>query len=128
MNIVDSSLWVEYFLENEIDASIIDTIKDTRNLFVPSICLYEVHKKFLSENDIKKADLAVDIMRNAAVISATPRIAILAAKLGKKHKLPMADSIIYATAKLYNAEVYTQDVHFENLEQVHYFAKPNALP
>jgi len=44
-------------------------------------------------------------------------------KLGKQYKLPTADSIIYATAKSYNAEIYTQDKHFENLENVHYFAK-----
>jgi len=123
MNIVDSSLWVEYFLEHNIDRVIIDTIKDAGKLYVPSICLYEVHKKFLSVNDIEKANLAVDIMQGATVISVTPRIAILAAKLGKEHKLPLADSIIYAVAKIYGAEIYTQDKHFENLEQVHYFAK-----
>ncbi len=123
MNIVDSSLWIEYFLENDIDQSIISTIKDKNKLYVPSICLQEVYKKFLSVNDIEKADLAVDIMQNAVVINLTPRIAVFAAKLGKQYKLPTADSIIYATAKIYNAEIYTQDKHFENLENVHYFAK-----
>ena len=123
MNIVDSSLWIEYFLENDIDISIINSIKDTKKLYVPSICLYEVYKKFLSVNDIEKANLATSIMQYATVISVTPRIAILAAKLSKEHKLPMADSIIYATAKIYNAKIYTQDKHFENLEQVYYFTK-----
>ncbi|MDR3001839.1 MAG: type II toxin-antitoxin system VapC family toxin [Fibromonadaceae bacterium] len=123
MNIVDSSLWVEYFLENDIDFSIISAIKDTKRLYVPSICLYEVYKKFLSVNDVEKANLAVDIMQNATIVSITPRIAVFAAKLSKEHKLPMADSVIYATAKIYNAKIYTQDKHFENLEQVHYFAK-----
>jgi len=80
-----------------------------------------VYKKFLSVNDIEKADLAVDIMQNAVVINLTPRIAVFAAKLSKQYKLPTADSIIYATAKIYSAEIYTQDKHFENLENVHYF-------
>jgi predicted nucleic acid-binding protein len=123
MNIVDSSLWIEYFLENDIDSSIIDVIKNKNQLYVPSICLYEVYKKFLSVNEVEKADLSIDIMQNATVISATPRITIFAAKLSKQYKLPMADSIIYATAKIYGAEIYTQDIHFANLEQVHYFAK-----
>jgi predicted nucleic acid-binding protein len=123
MNIVDSSLWIEYFLENDIDNSIINVIKNKSKLYVPSICLYEVYKKFLSVNDMERADLAIDIMQNATVVGATPRIAILAAKLGKQHKLPMADSIIYATAKIYDAEIYTQDNHFDNLENVHYFVK-----
>jgi predicted nucleic acid-binding protein len=123
MNIVDSSLWVEYFLDNDIDQSIRNAIRNKNELYVPSICLHEVYKKFLSVNDIDKADLAVDIMQNAVIINLTPRIAVLAAKLGKQCKLPMADSIIYATAKIYNAEVYTQDKHFESLDNVHYFAK-----
>jgi predicted nucleic acid-binding protein len=123
MNIVDSSLWVEYFLENDIDLSIIDTIKDSGNLYIPVICLYEVYKKFLSIGDSEKAKIAISIMQNSAVIGINPQLAVLAAQLGKQHKLPMADSIIYATAVLFDAELYTQDKHFENLDRVHYFSK-----
>jgi len=123
MNIVDSSLWLEYFFENDIDSSIIDVIKDSDNLYIPVISLYEVHKKFLSIGDFEKANIAVDIMQNAAIININPQLAILAAQLGKQYNLPMADSIIYATAVLYDAEIYTQDKHFENLDRVQYFAK-----
>jgi len=123
MNIVDSSLWVEYFLENDIHSSIIDTIKDTDNLYIPIISLYEVYKKFLSIDDSEKANMAVAIMQNATVIGINPQLVVLAAQLSKQHKLPMADSIIYATAVLWDAELYTQDKHFENLERVHYFSK-----
>jgi predicted nucleic acid-binding protein len=123
MNIVDSSLWVEYFLENDIDQSIIDAIKDSGNLYIPVISLYEVYKKFLSIGDSEKANTAVAIMQNATVIGINPQLAVLAAQLGKQQKLPMADSIIYATAILFDAELYTQDKHFENLDRVHYFSK-----
>ena len=123
MNIIDSSLWIEYFLENDIDTSIINTIKNTDDLCIPIISIYEVYKKFLSIGDIEKANIAVEIMQNAAVIGINPQLAILAAQLGKQYKLPMADSLIYATAVMYDAEIYTQDDHFENLERVHYFAK-----
>jgi PIN domain nuclease of toxin-antitoxin system len=123
MNIVDSSLWVEYFLENDIDQSIIDTIKDTDNLYISVISLYEVYKKFLSIGDSEKANITITIMQNANVIDITPQLVVLAAQLSKQHKLPMADSIIYATAVLWDAELYTQDKHFENLDHVHYFSK-----
>jgi len=122
MNIVDSSLWIEYFLDNDIDISIINAVENSDTLFVPSICLYEVHKKFLSLNEVEKANLAVDIMQNAIVIGLNPKIAVLASTLGKELKLPLADSVIYATAKVCNAEIYTQDKHFKNLDRVHYFA------
>ena len=124
MIIIDSSLWVEYFLENDIDKAIVDAIKNTRSRCVPSICLYEVHKKFLSMGNAGKADLAVDIMQNATVVNVTSQIAIQAARLGRELKLPMADSIIYATAQIYNADIYTQDSHFEGLDGVYCFAKP----
>ena len=123
MNIVDSSLWLEYFFENDIDTSIIDVLKDSGKLYVPVISIYEVHKKFLSIGEFEKANIAVDIMQNATVININPQLAILAAQLGKQYKLPMADSIIYATAVLYDAEIYTQDKHFENLDRVQYFTK-----
>ena len=87
------------------------------------ISLYEVYKKFLSIGDSERANIAVAIMQNATVIGINPQLAVLAAQLGKQHKLPMADSIIYATAELYDAEIYTQDKHFENMARVHYFSK-----
>jgi predicted nucleic acid-binding protein len=62
-------------------------------------------------------------MQNATVIGINPQLAVLAARLGKQYKLPMADSIIYATAVLWDTELYTQDKHFENLARVHYFSK-----
>ena len=123
MNMVDSSLWVEYFLENDIDQSIIDILKDEDDLLVSVISIYEIYKKFLTIGDIEKANTAVDIMQNATIVDITPEIAILAAQLGKQYKLPMADSIIYATAVLNSAEIYTQDKHFKYLDHVHYFVK-----
>jgi len=123
MNIVDTSLWIEFFAGTELDGSILNAIKSKDELYVPVICLYEVRKKFVNDNDIEKADLAVEIMKIGKVIDMDIEVAILASNISKQFKLPMADSIIYATAKIHNAEIYTQDKHFENLENVHYFAK-----
>jgi PIN domain nuclease of toxin-antitoxin system len=94
---------VEYFLENDIEESIIEAIKDTDNLYIPVISLYEVYKKFLSISNSEKAQIAISIMQNAAVISIDPQLAVLAAQLGKQHKFPMANSIIFAAAVLYDA-------------------------
>ena len=51
-------------MENNIDQSIIDTIKDTGNLYIPVISLYEVYKKFLSIGDSEKANIAVSLNRD----------------------------------------------------------------
>jgi len=123
VNIIDSSLWLEYFSGTLKNKFIVDIIEDSSNQYVPSICIYEVYKRMLIDKDEIVALSSTEFMQNAVVVSITPKIAILAAKLGKEYGLPMADSIIYATAKIYDAEIYTQDKHFKNLERVFYFSK-----
>jgi predicted nucleic acid-binding protein len=123
MIIVDTSLWIEFFAGTPLNISIVNALSNNDELYVPAICLYEVKKKFLVDNDAVKAITAIDIMKNGTVISIDSEIALLASDISKQHKLPMADSIIYATAVLFDAELYTQDKHFENLDRVHYFSK-----
>jgi len=123
MIIIDTSLWLEFFAGTPLDDSIVNALSNNDELYVPTICLYEVKKKFLNDNDIVKAVTAIDIMKKGMVINIDSEIALLASDISKQHKLPMADSIIYATAVLWDAELYTQDKHFENLDRVHYFSK-----
>jgi len=123
MNIIDTSLWIEFFAGTPLDDKIVNTLLNMEELYVPTICLYEVRKKFLNDNDLAKAVTAIKIMKKGIVISIDSEIALLASDIGKQHKLPMADSIIYATAVLWDAQLYTQDKHFENLDCVHYFSK-----
>jgi predicted nucleic acid-binding protein len=54
------------------------------------------------------------------VIDLTPSLSTAAAKISLKNKIPMADSIIYATAKKFNATVWTQDIDFKDLPNVNY--------
>jgi len=123
MIIIDTSLWIEFFAGTPLDESIVNALLNNEELYVPTICLYEVKKKFINDNDYPKAVTAIDIMKEGIVINIDSEIALLASDIGKQHKLPMADSIIYATAVLWDAELYTQDKHFENLDRVHYFSK-----
>lgn len=50
----------------------------------------------------------------------TASISILAAKISLEHKLPMADSIILATGRIYEATIWTQDSDFEGIAGVQY--------
>jgi predicted nucleic acid-binding protein len=43
--------------------------------------------------------------------------------LSLEHKLPLADSIILATARAYQATLWTQDEHFRGLSGVQYIEK-----
>jgi predicted nucleic acid-binding protein len=92
-------------------------------LLVPSVCLYEVFKIVLRQRGEPAALQAVALMRQGRVVDLTERIALLAAESSLQEKLPMADSIILATARLHDAHIWTQDADFEGLGNVTYVAK-----
>jgi len=123
MNIIDSSCWIEYLMDSEIGASIAPVIENTNELIVPTITLYEVFKKLLLEKDEDYAQNIVSYMQTGMVIDFNSNLSIDAANISRKHKLAMADSIIYATALNYSAVIYSCDKHFENIPNVIYFPK-----
>ena len=123
MNIVDSCGWIEY-LSDGANASFFEkALKDTENLLVPSITIYEVFKKVLTEKDEENALMAVSLMQQGKIIDLDSSISISAAKISFDLKIPMADSVILATADAYDATIWTQDEHFEGIAGVHYVEK-----
>ena len=120
MNLVDTSGWIAYFFGGPNASYFADPIEDTDNLLVPVVCLYEVFKKVLSVSDETKALRAVAQMKQGRVVLLSEQIALHAAAISLKHKLPMADSFIYATAQLEGATIWTQDVDFNGLPDVNY--------
>jgi toxin FitB len=123
LNIVDSSAWLSYFAGDSNAEYFAEPIEHTAELLVPSITLAEVFKIILRQRDEDVALTAIAQMEQGQVISLDSRLAIDAAYYGIKHKLPLADSIIYATAMKHNAIIWTQDNDFESLNGVKYFPK-----
>jgi predicted nucleic acid-binding protein len=123
MNVVDSSCWLEYFAGTEVGESVSKAIEDLDRLVVPTITIYEVFKKLLIELDDDKALFAVAHMRQGMVVDLDAGLALASAQLSREYRLPMADSIIYATCRKYNAVLWTQDSHFKGLASVKYFEK-----
>jgi toxin FitB len=123
MNIVDSSCWLEYFAGSRSGDEIAVIVEDLENLIVPSITIYEVFRKLLVELDEDKAIFAIAHMKQGQVVDLNADIAVRAAQLAKEHKLPMADSIIYATNNKYNSVLWTHDSHFRGLASVRYLEK-----
>lgn len=126
MNLVDSSGWIEYFIEAPNAAVFAPLIEETKNLIVPSIVMYEVFKKLLVETDDGTALQAATQMQLGKVISLDESLALNAARIGYDLRLSLADSIILASARLYNATLYTQDEHFKNIPHVKYICKKKS--
>lgn len=120
MNLVDTSGWLEYFFAGPRASSFAAPIQDTRRLLVPVICLYEVFKKVHLAADEAHALQCVAQMKHGRVAPLTEDIALEAALVSIKHKLPMADSMIYATGMANSATIWTQDQHFKSLHSVKY--------
>ena len=123
MNVVDSSAWLAYFADEPNAQHFASAIEAPDSLIVPSITLLEVFKKVAQQRGEGVALQYVAVMQQGRVVALDSTLALLAATLGKRHKLPLADSIIYATAQHGNALVWTQDADFEGLDGVRCFAK-----
>ncbi len=101
-------------------------IEEPARLVAPAITLYEVFKRVLQQRDETSALQAAALMQQGEVVPVDAALAVSAARLGAQHKLPMADSLIYATARLRDAALWTQDEHFNGLPGVKYFPKPKS--
>lgn len=123
MNIVDSSGWLEYFSGGPNAEHFLPPLQEPASLIVPTITIYEVFKVVLRETGENEALQAIAAMQKGTVVELTASIAMNAAKLSLQHNLPMADSIILATAISYNCVIWTQDSDFENLQGVKFFQK-----
>ena len=123
MNLVDTSGWIEYFFKEANADSFALPIEDTVNLIVPTICLYEVFKKINLAGNEAQALTAIAHMKQGTIVPLTEAISLSASLISIKHKLGMADSLIYATAQAYKAKMWTQDADFKDLVNVKYIYK-----
>jgi len=123
MNIIDSSCWIEYFHNTSIGGAVLPVVERPHELLVPSIVLYEVCKYLLSKTSEENVMAFIRMMHKGQVIVLDSGLSISAANVSRRHKLAMADSIIYATAERHNAVLWTTDKHFDGLPNVRYFDK-----
>ena len=123
-NVVDSSGWLEYFTDSDRASLFATAIEDTENLFVPVISIYEVFKKVLRERGEDDALQIASMMQVGQLVDLDSSLALEAAR----HPLPLADSIIYASAMRHEATLWTQDEHFKDLPNVRYFPRQPTAP
>lgn len=123
-NMVDSSAWVEYFVDGPNAAFFAPAIENITSLIVSSISLHEVFKKALESQSEGLALRAVAQMKQGAVRDLDEEVALNAARLSYQHNLPMVESIVLATAQANNARLWTQEAIFRGIEGVNY--RPRA--
>ncbi len=125
MNLVDSCGWLEYFADGPNAEFFAKPLLKTKELIVPTICIHEVFKSVLRQRGEELALKVVAIMEQATVVDLDMHIAMISARISYDLKIPMADSIVLATARKYRATLWTQDSDFEGIPDVKYTKKRN---
>jgi predicted nucleic acid-binding protein len=118
--VLDSSCWLEYLADTPRADLFAPAVEAPERLVVPVLTVYEVVKKLMRESGEEAATAALALMQQSEVVEIGLPLAMDAALNG----LPLANSLIYATARHHDAELWTQDAHFEGLVGVRYFPKP----
>ncbi len=122
-NIVDSSAWLAYLADEPAAEEFAVAIEDTASLVVPTICLLEVFKVVARERGERDALQTAAVMQQGTVVDLDADLALVAARVGRMHRLPLADSVIYATALQFGGMLWTQDDDFRDLPDVRYIPK-----
>ena len=117
--VLDSSCWLEFLMDTPRAALFADVLDDADSLLVPVITVYEVIKKIVRELGDDIASSSLVLMQRSPIVNVDLALATQAMRNG----LPLADSLIYATAQMHGATLWTQDQHFEGMPGVRYFQK-----
>lgn len=128
MNIVDSCGWLEFFANASNADFFAPAIRDEEHLLVPTVCLYEVFKRLSQQRGKEAALEGVSRLYRGNIIDLTEDIALEAAQLSLEYRLPMADSMLLATAQAHQATLWTQDEHLKGLPSVQYIEKKYPQP
>jgi len=123
MNLVDSTGWLEYFADGSNAKFFGPAIEELDRLIVSSVNILEVFRRLLQQRGEKDALKAVAHMQQGHVVDLDASLALRAARISFDLKLPLADSVILATARAYKANLWTQDADFKGLEGVKYVAR-----
>lgn len=123
MRLIDSSAWIEWFIDSPLADALAGEIPDRSECLVPTMVQHELRKWFLRERDEDTADEVIAFTELCVVVPLDTRLALMAAEIARQHKLATADAIIYATAFLHGATLVTCDAHFRGLSDVILLAK-----
>ncbi|NTW29511.1 MAG: type II toxin-antitoxin system VapC family toxin [Coriobacteriia bacterium] len=123
MNVVDSSGWLEYFAGSAEADFFAGAIEATEELVVPTVSVYEVFKRVYQQRGEGEALQVAALMQQGTIVELNAALALSAARLSASLGIPMADSIILATARAHDATLWTQDAHFAGIDGVMFSAK-----
>lgn len=123
MRLIDSSGWLEFFMDGPLADTYAQHLKHPNDILTPTVVLYEVYKVIKRQRSEEEALTVVAQISKTQVIPLNDTIALTAADVSLTYQLAMADAIVYATALTYNAKLVTSDADLSSLPGVVYHKK-----
>jgi predicted nucleic acid-binding protein len=124
--VIDSSGWIEFFTDGPLANEYAARLRNLPGIVTPVIVVYEIYKRLkrdLSEDD---AIVAVSAMQRTKIVSVDQELVLSAADLSLEYSLAMADALVFATARRFQAELITSDRDFDGLPGVVYLPNKTA--
>jgi predicted nucleic acid-binding protein len=121
--VIDSSGWIEFFTDGPLADEYASRLRKLTTVVTPVIVIYEVYKRLKRELSEDDAVIAISAMQRSQVVAIDQEIALTAADLSLEHRLAMADALVLATARKFQAELVTSDRDFERVIGVTYIPK-----
>ena len=114
--LVDSSVWIAYLTNGKYN----DIIDAEEILLISAISLFEIKRKLIKNKIPSDAiNKSMDFVRKRSLIlNLDAELAEKAADISEKHELAAVDSVIYATALMNDAALFTLDNDFRGIDKV----------
>ena len=123
MLLVDSSGWLEFFMDGPLASTYAQHLKHPNDVLTPTIVLYEVYKVIKRQRSEEEALTTAAQMGKTQLVPLNDTIALTAADASLTYQLAMADAIVYATALTHKAKLVTSDADLASLPGVLYLKK-----
>jgi len=120
-SVYDTRFFVEYFYSG--DAGFLRRLKEdlraVRERVVSALTIHEVYRVNLEREGREVAILRSEtIRRDFNVVDVDYETAVRSAELRRKHRTPMADSVIAATAQIHGCPLVSDDTHFKKIQDL----------
>jgi predicted nucleic acid-binding protein len=121
VSLYDTRFFFEHYYSDDPS-----TLKKTKNelssrkpRYVSVMTIHELYKLILEKEGRDVARLRILLVaKDFKVILMDEELAVLSAEIRSKHRIPMADSVIAATAQLHHLECVSDDPHFAQVREI----------
>ena len=117
----DTRFFVESFYTSDpqLAKKLKEEFRSVKEKLVSSLTIHEIHRVVLKKEGKEVATLRSSTIRmDFQVIDVDYMVAVKSAELRTKHQMPMADSVIAATAQIQGCPLFSDDAHFKNIENL----------